>query len=157
MKQSQQLQQKKEKFRFNSVRTFNGSDNLNWRAPQTYNEDFLTSRTPFPDISFFRNTPPPDLTTASPCPVPLCSTSPCQAPPRTAPPLNTTPSPHASAPPPAATTAYHGQTLTVSSDSSKETTFPVESLTSLGTCPYKQIPNNPPLDYVNTNQPIQVL
>ena len=97
IKQSQQLQQKKEKFRFNSVRTINGSDNLNWRAPQTYNEDFLTSRTPFPDISFFRNTPPPDLTTASPCPVPLCSTSPCQAHPRTAPLLSTAPSPHASA------------------------------------------------------------
>ena len=127
-----QSQQNKEKFRFNITRTFNGSGNLNWKAPQTYKEDFMNTRTSFPDIDFFRKTPPPLLAKASPYSVPLCSTSPRTAPPRTAPP-SCTALPSSSAPPPlVAASAYPGPTSTsiLQSDSTKETT-PVESLTSL--------------------------
>ena len=51
-----------EKFRFLTTRTFNGSSNQNWRTPS-----FNAIRTSFPDVSFFRTTPPPHTT---PCPPP---------------------------------------------------------------------------------------
>ena len=55
-----QLNLPKEKFRFHSIRTLNGSDNLNWRRPNTYQEaSFAPRSTSFPDISFFRDTPAP--------------------------------------------------------------------------------------------------
>ena len=50
-----QLNQPKEKFRFNSIRTLNGSDNLNWRRPNTYQEASSAPRS----TSFFRDTPGP--------------------------------------------------------------------------------------------------
>ena len=48
-----------EKFRFHSTRTFNGSNNTNWRSPQIFSESSFTSKPSFPDITFFQSTPPP--------------------------------------------------------------------------------------------------
>ena len=53
-----------EKFRFLTTRTFNGSSNQNWRTPISLNP----IRTSFPDISFFRSTPPPHTTSRPPPP-----------------------------------------------------------------------------------------
>ena len=61
-----QFSKPREKFRFNSTRTFNGSDTLNWRSPKNYQE---SSTSFFPNIHFFRSTPPPT-------PRPSLSTSP---------------------------------------------------------------------------------
>ena len=53
-----QFSKPREKFRFNSTRTFNGSDTLNWRSPENYQE---ASTLFFPNINFFRSTPPPTM------------------------------------------------------------------------------------------------
>ena len=53
-----QFNQNKEKFKFRTSRTFNGSNNVNWRSPKTFEENSC-SRPSFPDIAFFRSTPPP--------------------------------------------------------------------------------------------------
>ena len=53
-----QFSKPREKFRFNSTRTFNGSDTLNWRSPKNYLE---ASTSFFPNINFFRSTPSPTL------------------------------------------------------------------------------------------------
>jgi hypothetical protein len=58
----QQFNQNKEKFKFSTSRTFNGSNNVNWRSPKTFEENSC-SRPSFPDITLFRSTPP---TTAPP-------------------------------------------------------------------------------------------
>ena len=73
--QYQNFQQTKEKFRFQTTRTFNGSSNPNWRAHQTYNETSLVLKTDFPDINFFRRTPPPQCK-PSPPPRPVDTTPP---------------------------------------------------------------------------------
>ena len=57
-----------EKFRFHSTRTFQGSNNSNWRAPENHQEASSVTRTSFPDISFFRSTPPPSDTAPPPPP-----------------------------------------------------------------------------------------
>ena len=51
--------QDKEKFRFHTMRTFNGSSNSNCRSPQIYEENDSF----FPDINFFRTTPTPQTLT----------------------------------------------------------------------------------------------
>ena len=53
-----QFNKPREKFRFNSSKTLNGSDTLNWRSPENYQE---ASTSFFPNINFFRSTPPPTL------------------------------------------------------------------------------------------------
>ena len=50
---------RKEKFRFSTTKTLNGSSQLNWRNPQFYQENEAVIDSSFPDIHFFRNTPPP--------------------------------------------------------------------------------------------------
>ena len=61
--------QDKEKFRFHTMRTFNGSSNSNWRTPQNYEENsFANNDSSFPDIKFFRTTPPPQTSTPPPIP-----------------------------------------------------------------------------------------
>ena len=63
------FQQDKEKFRFHTMRTFNGSRNSNWRSPQNYEENsFVNNDSTFPDINFFRTTPPPQRPTPPPTP-----------------------------------------------------------------------------------------
>jgi hypothetical protein len=70
--QYQNFQQTKEKFRFQTTRTFDGSSNPNWRAPQTY----IVFKTDFPDINFFRRTPPPQCKPSPPPPPPPGYTTP---------------------------------------------------------------------------------
>ena len=71
----------KDKFRFHSIRSFNGSENLNWRKPNTFQEASFITGTSFPDIHFFRDTPapPPQCPefppSAPPPPTPVCSCS----------------------------------------------------------------------------------
>ena len=74
--QYQNFQQTKEKFRFQTTRTFDGSSNPNWRAPQTYKETSLVFKTDFPDINFFRRTPPPQCKPSPPPPPPPGYTTP---------------------------------------------------------------------------------
>ena len=51
------------------MRTFNGSSNSNWRTPQNYEENsFANNDSSFPDIKFFRTTPPPQTLTPPPIP-----------------------------------------------------------------------------------------
>ena len=64
----QQIFRPKEKFRFHSTRTLNGSSNLDWRAPRNYEESVGSSKSSLPDIPFFRTTPPPYCHTSSPPP-----------------------------------------------------------------------------------------
>jgi hypothetical protein len=78
--QQHQFNNSREKFRFNTSRTYNGSNNPNWRCPQTFEEN---SRTSFPDINFFRSTPPPSHRV--PPPPPPASTCPASSTPTTAP------------------------------------------------------------------------
>ena len=59
----------REKFRFRTNRTLNGSNNLNWRCPQNYEERSLLSPL-FPNLHFFQTTPPPQR--LSPSPPPRC-------------------------------------------------------------------------------------
>ena len=57
----------KEKFRFHTKRTMNGSNNLNWRSPNNYHEKSNFSSPSFPNIQFFRTTPPPTPPTPRSC------------------------------------------------------------------------------------------
>ena len=71
---SHHFNQEKEKFRFHTMRTFNGSSNSNWRYPQNYAENSVANSFSFPDINFFRTTPPPQR--PSPPPIPTATASP---------------------------------------------------------------------------------
>ena len=73
-KNFQQFSNSNEKFRFHTSRTLNGSNNQNWRSPQNFQEKSILSGTSFPDINFFRSTPP--LSYVSPPPPPPASSSP---------------------------------------------------------------------------------
>ena len=81
----------KEKFRFNTKRTFNGSSNLNWRSPANYNEKSVNiseQKIPFsfPSLQFFQTTPPPQRSSQPPptsrptASCPSAATSPNQTP-----------------------------------------------------------------------------
>ena len=58
---------RKEKFRFLTTRTLNGSDSANWRKPENYEESRVNKNSTynykFPDLQFFCDTPPPALPT----------------------------------------------------------------------------------------------
>ena len=79
--QQHQFSNSREKFRFHTTRTFNGSNNLNWRSSQNFEENSLLSRTTFPDINFFQSTPPPSY--AVPPPPPPASACPTASTPAT--------------------------------------------------------------------------
>ena len=51
-----QYNQERGKFRFNTVRTFGGSENKNWRSPISYDDNSVRifSRINFPDITFLK-------------------------------------------------------------------------------------------------------
>ena len=74
----------REKFRFQTSRTVNGSSQVNWRKPQMSQEIFPT-KVSFPDINFFRATPPP---ANKPSVMSLPLSSPPSAPPTTSTPLS---------------------------------------------------------------------
>ena len=70
------IKQEKEKFRFHTTRTLNGSNNPNWRSPQNFYEKSLIRNSCFPNFSFFQTTPPPQYKTppsALWCPATACS------------------------------------------------------------------------------------
>ena len=48
------------------MRTFGGSNNSNWRSPQKFDENTVANRSSFPDMNFFRTTPPPQRSTPPP-------------------------------------------------------------------------------------------
>ena len=68
-KQQNVKQGSKEKFRFQTSRTFDGSSNLNWRIPtqsDKFCENNSINKPPFPTIDFFQCTPPPRKTCIPP-------------------------------------------------------------------------------------------
>ena len=74
--QKQSFKNSKEKFRFLTSRTLNGSRQPNWRVPPSSNENsYAVIRKSFPDIEFFRRTPPPNHV-APPSPLSLAPTTP---------------------------------------------------------------------------------
>ena len=64
----QSFSKEKEKFRFHTKRTINGSNNENWRNPKNYQEKSDLSSHSFPDIHFFQTTPPPQRIPPPPSP-----------------------------------------------------------------------------------------
>jgi hypothetical protein len=81
--QQHQFNNSREKFRFHTTRTYNGSNNPNWRSPLNFEENLILLRTSFPDISFFQSTPPPSHRVTPP--PPPASTCPPSSTPTTAP------------------------------------------------------------------------
>ena len=74
MNKNQQYNNTREKFRFQTTRTFNGSENKNWRAPKIFEETSPLKQKSFSTIDFFRNTPPPYFRT-QPTPPPAASSA----------------------------------------------------------------------------------
>ena len=127
-----QYNQERGKFRFNTVRTFGGSENKNWRSPISYDENSERSfnRINFPDITFFQDTPPPQRPLPSsttptlvrpplPPPNPTLEVRPPSPPPDTSqesppPPLRPSPNPRRPPPPPpraSTSTSIHQEEL----------------------------------------------
>ena len=62
------FRKKEEKFRFHNKRTLNGSNNLNWRAPENFHETSSIRNPSFPNLHFFKTTPPPQRLPSPPPP-----------------------------------------------------------------------------------------
>ena len=75
----QSFSKEKEKFRFHTKRTINGSNNQNWRNPQNYQEKSILSSPSLPDIHFFQTTPPPQRLPPPPPPRSPVSRAPPQS------------------------------------------------------------------------------
>ena len=67
---------RKEKFRFQSNRSFQESNNPNWRATENHQEASSVTKPYFTDISFFRGTPSPSDTDPPPPPPAAASSGP---------------------------------------------------------------------------------
>ena len=84
--QYQKFHHPREKFRFHTTRSLNGSDIPNWRTPQIYNEKSHVFDPAFPDTNFLRKTPAPQSRTLPPpslsAPTPPTPTSVSLPPPR---------------------------------------------------------------------------
>ena len=74
--QTQSFKNAKEKFRFHTSRTLNGSEYLNWRSPK-FEENSSFPNTSFPEINLFQCTPPHSFKTPPPPPPPasVCPTA----------------------------------------------------------------------------------